>query len=59
MNATNVGEQELESDLRDLREVPLADISLLDKDLIVSVVRRLVPEAAASTLPVASFNSAI
>jgi FXSXX-COOH protein len=59
MHATDVRDPELVSSLTDLRQVPLADISALDKDILDNAVRRLVPDRVARPVPVAAFNSAI
>jgi FXSXX-COOH protein len=59
MTVTDELRRAVPSELADLREVPLADVPDLDADTLESVLGRLLPEPAATPVPVAAFNSAI
>jgi FXSXX-COOH protein len=47
------------SELTDLRDVPLAEVSDLDVSTLDDVLGRLIPGAATPPVPVAAFNSSI
>ena len=59
MDATDVREPDIASDLADLRSVALADMPVLDTSIIDGALRRLVPESVTKPVPVSTFNSAI
>lgn len=56
MNITDEKQSEVPSNVRDLRDVPLSDVSDLDRE---SIIRRLLPETPVERVPVARFNSSI
>jgi FXSXX-COOH protein len=52
-------DQEIASELSDHGDVPLADLRVMSDPALSSAVRRIVPDTAGQSVPVATFNSAI
>lgn len=50
---------EFPSAIADLRDVPLAELTAVDPDLLCKTVARVLPDPSANPVPVAAFQSAI
>ena len=47
------------SAISDLREIPLAEMPALGRDVLVRVTGRVLPDASTNPVPIAAFQSSI